>query len=524
MAALTQNVTNHGVHSFDDEDKVAFVNHINETLSGDVHLQGIIPICPTDMSLFTAVGNGLLLAKLINKAVPGTIDVRALNLGNPNHFQINENQNLVINSAKAIGCSVVNVGASDLVQGTVHLVLGLIWQIIKIQLTGAINLTSHPELCRLLGEDEDLAALLRLTPEQVLLRWFNYHLKRAGSSRVVSNFSNDIKDSECYTILLTQIDQEKRGCDMSPMQQSDIIRRADVMLNQAEKIQCRKFVTSTDVARGNQHLNLAFTAHMFNTHPALEPLTQEEFQAAGIMDDDEGDSREARAFKMWINSMGLLDVYVNNLYEDLSDGLILLKVLDKVRPGIVHWKGVNNPATSIWKKVENTNYVVLLGKQLNFSMVNIGGKDICDKNRKLLLGLVWQIMRLHIVSFLRSVRSDGREVDENWMIDWCNQRVATCGRECAQLSSAGFRDPTLSSSLLFFNLLATIESRAINWELVTPGVTREDKESNAKYVISVARKLDCCIFLLWEDIVEVKPKMVMTFVGAIMTAAIAKQA
>jgi len=60
----------------------------------------------------------------------------------------------------------------------------------------------------------------------------------------------------------------------------------------------------------------------------------------------------------------------------------------------------------------------------------------------------------------------------------------------------------------------------MNWDLVTPGETDEDKMLNAKYAISVARKLNCTIFLLPEDIVEVKPKMMLTFVAAIMTVAL----
>lgn len=40
---------------------------------------------------------------------------------------------------------------------------------------------------------------------------------------------------------------------------------------------------------------------------------------------------------------------------------------------------------------------------------------------------------------------------------------------------------------------------------------------NAKYAISMARKIGCCIFLLWEDIIEVQPKMILTFVGSLMS-------
>ena len=37
-----------------------------------------------------------------------------------------------------------------------------------------------------------------------------------------------------------------------------------------------------------------------------------------------------------------------------------------------------------------------------------------------------------------------------------------------------------------------------------------------RYVISLLRKLGATIFLLPQDIVEVKPKMILTFVGAIL--------
>jgi plastin-1 len=39
---------------------------------------------------------------------------------------------------------------------------------------------------------------------------------------------------------------------------------------------------------------------------------------------------------------------------------------------------------------------------------------------------------------------------------------------------------------------------------------------NAKYAISITRKLGGTIFVLPEDIVEVKPKMILTFVGTLM--------
>merc|ERR1719424_2181296 len=147
-----------------------------------------------------------MMCKLINLAEEGSVDERALNKkANMNVYQKTENQNLAINAARAIGCQVVNVGAADLIEGRPILILGLIWQIIKLQLTSNISLKDCPELVLLLEEGEELEDLLKLSAEDILLRWINYHLKNAGSARRVTNFGSDLKDSECYSILLNQI-------------------------------------------------------------------------------------------------------------------------------------------------------------------------------------------------------------------------------------------------------------------------------------------------------------------------------
>lgn len=39
-----------------------------------------------------------------------------------------------------------------------------------------------------------------------------------------------------------------------------------------------------------------------------------------------------------------------------------------------------------FRKVENCNQVIKIGKDLNFSLVNVAGNDIVQGNKKLLLG------------------------------------------------------------------------------------------------------------------------------------------
>lgn len=62
----------------------------------------------------------LCRSKLINVAVPGTIDERAINTKKfLNPWERNENHTLCLNSAKAIGCTVVNIGTQDFIEGRV---------------------------------------------------------------------------------------------------------------------------------------------------------------------------------------------------------------------------------------------------------------------------------------------------------------------------------------------------------------------------------------------------------------------
>ncbi|GAM22511.1 hypothetical protein SAMD00019534_056860 [Acytostelium subglobosum LB1] len=505
-----------GIHSFSEEEKVSFAEHMNSVLGGDAVADARLPIDPNTMDLFTRVQDGVLLCKLINASVPDTIDERALNTKvGMNRYQQTENGNIVVNSAKAIGCSVVNIGASDIMAGTEHLILGLIWQVIRIGLLSQITLANHPELFRLLEPGEEISDLLKLPAEAILLRWFNYHLKRANHPRKVTNFSGDIKDSECYTVLLNQLAPGQ--CDLSPLSTSDPMERAKLLLDNAEKINCRKFVRPNDIVKGNPKLNLAFVANLFNTIPGLEPLTEEE--KAGLdayLFNSEG-SREARAFCLWINSLGI-DPFVNNLFQDLRDGLVLLRVLDKINPGCVDWKRVNQVVPmNKFKMVENCNYAVDIGKSMKFSLVGIGGPNIVDGTEMPTLALVWQMMRYNVVTILKELsKGAGKELSDSEMVKMANDRVKTSGKTSRM---ENFQDKSLSNSIFFLDLLNSIRN-CVDYKLVHSGqISDEDKLMNAKYTISVTRKLGGCIFLLPEDIVEVKSKMILTLIASILSVA-----
>ncbi|CCH62425.1 hypothetical protein TBLA_0H01380 [Henningerozyma blattae CBS 6284] len=505
-------------HTINEEERTEFTKHINSVLAGDPDVGHLLPF-PTDtFQLFDECRDGLVLSKLINDSVPDTIDTRVLNKSKNgkrlNNFQASENSNIVINSAKAIGCVVVNVHSEDIIEGREHLILGLIWQIIRRGLLSKIDIKLHPELYRLLEDDETLEQFLRLPPEQILLRWFNYHLKNAKWERRVTNFSKDVADGENYTILLNQLAPEL--CSRAPLQINDKLERAEQVLQNSEKLGCRKYLTPSAMVAGNPKLNLAFVAHLFNTHPGLDPIDENE-EIPEIEEFDAEGEREARVFTLWLNSLDV-DPPIVSLFEDLKDGLVLLQAYEKVMPGVTDEKHINKKKNADgevprFKALENTNYAVALGKSQGFSLVGIEGSDIVDGNRLLILGLVWQLMRKNINLTMQKLSSSGLDMNDSQILKWAQDQVAKGGKSSTVRS---FKDESLSNGIFLLDVLHGIAPGYVNYDLVEPGNTDEERYANARLAISIARKLGALIWLVPEDINEVRSRLILTFIASLM--------
>lgn len=289
------------------------------------------------------------------------------------------------------------------------------------------------------------------------------------------------------------------------------------MLQNAEKLDCRKFLTPSSLVAGNPKLNLAFVANLFNNHPCLDPITEEE--KAEVEDFDAEGEREARVFTLWLNSLDVQPA-VQSFFDDLCDGTILLQAYDKVVKGSVNWRHVNKRSAHggqvmRFKAVENTNYAIELGKQLGFSLVGIQGADITDGQKTLTLGLVWQLMRRDITVTLSSLaqRLGKREMTDAEMVRWANDMSRKGGRTS---SIRSFKDPAIGTGVFLLDVLNGMKSNYVDYDLVTSGRNDEEAYLNAKLSISIARKLGATIWLVPEDICQVRQRLVTTFIGSLM--------
>ena len=492
---------------FDANEKECYCKMINKLLGDDPELKDKLPVDPKSNDIFKKMKDGVILSKLINLAAPGTVDERVIvkDPGMKQEDKLN-NLNLTINSAKSIGC-LIEATPEDVLDEVRTKDVDLLYQILKQIALKKISVQDFPQLLRLKEGKETDEELLTFGPEDFLKRWFNHHLTKANHPNKLNNFSDDVKDSEKYTILLNQLDPDK--CNTDGLNEGDLKKRAGTVLENAPKIGAEVYIKDEDIPNGNEHLNTLFTAELFMANNGMGEATQEEKMTANkILEDDDEGAREERSFKTWINSLKLEGVKkVNNLYEECRSAILLLKMIDKIKPGTVDWKKVELKTKNPFKIGVNCQEVIDSAKRSGYSIISIGNKDIQEGKKKHILAIVWQLMRAHTLKIIG-------EKSEEELISWANSRVSE-GRRIKSL-----KEKKLNDGLFWIELLSSIEKRCIRWELVVKeNLSDKDKEMNAKYALSVARGLGAMIFVVWEDITEVKSKLLLTFLASLYDVA-----
>ncbi|KAJ3130972.1 hypothetical protein HK100_007093 [Physocladia obscura] len=269
-------------HFTSETEIAAYVNWINSQLSADPELEQYLPISLENQdALFEACKDGILLCKLINNSVSGVVNEKGLVTRDNARNQIHKLENIqkALDGAVKIGVHVHNMSAEDIVKGTPHLVLGLVWQVIKVGLlknvrTGGFESTSNSA--------NDLASKASdPTPsslEKGLLKWVNSTLKKQNPAETlkISNFGSDLSDSIALAYLISSFDNdpETRAHKLRAiLDEEDINHRAELVLDYAEAFDCRHFASPTDIVGGNKNLNLAFVAVLHNLKVSRDKTT-----------------------------------------------------------------------------------------------------------------------------------------------------------------------------------------------------------------------------------------------------------
>jgi plastin-1 len=244
----------------------------------------------------------------------------------------------------------------------------------------------------------------------------------------------------------------------------------------------------------------------------------------------------------WVGVLGVVGGAVN--FEDVGDYMSILRLFHAVAPGSVDWKKVKEKPKNHFEQLEGCAYMLHVAKNmLKLQIVSFGAKDILQKNRKYILGnkhfafffffvfpsvflseqfflflstaILWQVMRYHMLQILKKLSKKGKEMTEQDLVQWANQKVESIG---FPTKIASLKEKHLGDGIFLAHLVAALYPKHINLNLLyTNPATIKEKKENCVYVLSVARKIGCIVFLLWEDMLEVNQKMMFTFIATLYT-------
>eukprot|EP01112_Ceratiomyxa_fruticulosa_P009333 TRINITY_DN2431_c0_g1_i20.p2 TRINITY_DN2431_c0_g1~~TRINITY_DN2431_c0_g1_i20.p2 ORF type:complete len:514 (+),score=110.07 TRINITY_DN2431_c0_g1_i20:2231-3772(+) len=262
-------------HTYSIDERNMFAHYINNmaVLRGDEVLKEILPI--EEENFFKKFSDGVLLFNLVNAVKPGTLSLKKFEPVPPNKFRFAAAETLAtaLQGCKRIGISLTNIGPEDFIDCREHLVLAVVWQLLKVDILSQVALNKHPELCRLVKENESLESLAYIPAEQILIRWVNHHLKKAGYPKQISNFGSDMKNSEVYTILLQQIP----GVPIDEISNNpDLKSRAEKVINICNSLGCDVAIGPQNIIEGNDRLNLALVASLFHKHSGMDLPSESE--------------------------------------------------------------------------------------------------------------------------------------------------------------------------------------------------------------------------------------------------------
>lgn len=154
-----------------------------------------------------------------------------------------------------------------------------------------------------------------------------------------------MEDGEAYAYLLNALAPEHST--HVTLETKDPSERAKKVLEQAEKLDCKRYLSPEDIVEGSANLNLAFVAQLFQHRSIQESLiviyiyiysstllirmifccrnglseesSNPPVSFAEMITEDDETSQEERCFRLWLNSLGAA-TYVDNVFEDVRNG------------------------------------------------------------------------------------------------------------------------------------------------------------------------------------------------------------
>lgn len=212
---------------------------------------------------------------------------------------------------------------------------------------------------------------------------------------------------------------------------------------------------------------------------------------------------QEKTFTKWLNAkVSGRDVAVKNLVTDLSDGVILIHLLEVLGNESLG-RYASKPKLRV-QRFENVNVALNFIKARGIQMTNIGAEDVVDGNRKIILGLIWTLILRFTIN---DINEEGMTAKEGLLL-WCQRKTACYEDVEVRDFSASWND-----GLAFCALLDIHRPDLIDYEKLD----KSEHRGNMKLAFEIASKeIGIPDLLDVEDVCDVaKPdeRSLMTYIA-----------
>ncbi|KAK5120019.1 hypothetical protein LTR85_007095 [Meristemomyces frigidus] len=212
---------------------------------------------------------------------------------------------------------------------------------------------------------------------------------------------------------------------------------------------------------------------------------------------------QAKTFTKWLNNkLTARNVQINDLVTDLSDGVILIHLLEILSQESLG-RYAARPKLRV-QRFENVNIALDFIKSRRIQLTNIGAEDIVDGNRKIILGLIWTLILRFTIS---DINDQGLSAREGLLL-WC-QRKTACYEEVDIQNFSG----SWNNGLAFCALLDIHRPDLIDYDKLD----KSDHRGNMQLAFDIASKeIGIPDLLDVEDVCDVaKPdeRSLMTYIA-----------
>ncbi|KAL8939304.1 MAG: hypothetical protein Q9211_002800 [Gyalolechia sp. 1 TL-2023] len=183
---------------------------------------------------------------------------------------------------------------------------------------------------------------------------------------------------------------------------------------------------------------------------------------------------QEKTFTKWLNSkINVRQVSINNLVTDLSDGVILIHLLEILGNESLG-RYASKPKLRV-QRFENVNKALDFIKSRGIQMTNIGAEDVVDGNKKIILGLIWTLILRFTIN---DINEEGMTAKEGLLL-WCQRKTACYDEVDVRDFSASW-----NNGLAFCALLDIHRPDLIDFEKLD----KSDHRGNMQLAFNIASK------------------------------------